>query len=190
VALERTVSSREALIDTLAVLRRPQTAADRRVPIPPGLAHRRDMPFAARLGAPDRSLIRIAARTPWGNNVIFIPLKPRPAPAPRARRQEVLFVFDGGGGCCDTAKEIRTVGGGGISGTVGRGRIGVVLVLPDGVDRISIVARYPQPVTISVDVHDNVAAFYAPGYPRVFKSKITWYGRSGKVIRRLRRQAF
>ncbi len=186
------LSSREALVNTLGVLRRPQSAADRRVRIPPGLAHRQDESSDVRLGHPDRSLIRIAARTPWGKNVIFIPLKPNRASAVPPLRQERLFVFYGGGGvCCDTAESIHTGGGAGASSSVGRGRIGVVLVLPDGVARISILAHYGHPLTLTAAVHNNVAAFYAPGREQDgMRDTVTWYGPSGNVVKRFTSQAF
>jgi len=185
-------SSRQALIDTLAVLRRPQTVADRRVPLPFSFTHRRDSPFYARFGGVDRSLIRIATKAPWGRDIILIPVKPRHAPTPQGFRQEGLFVEDrgGGGGCCDTARGIRAEGGGGLSSGSGRGRIDVVLVLPDGVARISILAHYRHQVMLSAVVHNNVAAFYAPGNPDSLKSEITWYGPSGNVIKRFSGQPF
>jgi hypothetical protein len=177
-------SSRHALVATLGVLRRAQTAADRR--IPRFLRH----PQAPLPGVPDQSLIRVATGTPWGKDVMLIPLK-NTSPRVGAFGQETLLVFDGIiSSCCDTVQQIRAEGGGGSTVSVGDGRVAVVIVVPDGVARIRVLVHYRHPITISAIVRNNVSAFYAPGYPPGLVTTMTWYGRNGAVIKQFTRPGF
>ncbi len=179
-------SSRQQLIDILGVLRRPQTPADLRIlsqltPPPPFF------------GTPDRSLIRFATTTPWGERLYFVPMTAR-----RARRQvERLSVFStqGGGGAStatqiEAGQEIGTEGGGGIRGTR------VTVVVPDGVARVAFVLpRQPQPgqfgapvyrhsLTVPVAVHGNVAAVQIDRQSGI-PFPMIWYGADGHVVKRI-----
>ncbi len=122
------------LVSELAVLRRPQTPADLKstyldlflrngVPTPP----------RGRLGQPIRSLIRLAAITPWGEKVFLVPVI-----APD--RTATLALVAGGSSCCSTAADIAAGQAGLLSGSGGPGsasRNSVVSVFPDGVAKVT-----------------------------------------------------
>jgi hypothetical protein len=69
-------SSRAQLVKIIAVLRRPQTKADLQAEKLPTL---KDNRLLGRVFIPDRSLIRLATTTPWGEKIYFVPLRPRRA---------------------------------------------------------------------------------------------------------------
>jgi hypothetical protein len=176
-------SSRQQLIDILGVLRRPQTPADLRI-----LSQVTHVPLF--LGTPDRSLVRFATTTPWGEKLFFVPMT--------GRRGEQLSVFSdqGGGGAGDArsieaGEGIGTQGGSDIPGTR------ITLVVPDGVNRVSFVfPRQPQPgqfgapvyphsLTVATVVHGNVAAVQVDR--QVFPSTLPmiWYAADGQVLKRI-----
>jgi hypothetical protein len=67
-------TTRDRLIATLAVLRRPQTGADLAMP---ELSRARTHPvFQPLLGTPDRALVRLATVAPWGAKVFLVPFRP------------------------------------------------------------------------------------------------------------------
>jgi hypothetical protein len=180
-------ASRQQLIDTLAVLRRPQVPADLRI-----LSQVTHLPPF--VGTPDRSLIRLASTTPWGEKLYFVPTRAVTA----GRRLELLSVFSrqgGGGGVpaalIDSGQEIGTEGGGGIRGTR------VTLVVPDGVAKVDFVLPrqpfpnqygapiYPDSLNVTAPVHGNVAAVrvdrnIAPG-----TLPMIWYAPDGHVVKRI-----
>jgi hypothetical protein len=70
---QRLRASRRALIAELAPLRRPQKAADRAIA---RTLNRHELPFEEFYGTPDRSLVRYAATTPWGQRLYLVPITP------------------------------------------------------------------------------------------------------------------
>lgn len=154
---------RQQLIDILAVLRRPQTKADRSYP--KNITRPRPaMAFGG--GAPDIPLIRYATTTPWGERLFFVPIKP-PTPdqiaasvnqfprrlrrqaardiARQAARGETLGVFSSSGGGGDaSAGDIKAgyslgTEGAGRSFAGGSTRTRLILVVPDGVAKVVFV---------------------------------------------------
>lgn len=179
--------SRERLIDTLAVLRAPQTQADRGQEL---LRHLRSLIPSLQDPGPERldaSLVRIAGVTPWGFRIVlagFITIgHGRPSRIP-----EMLGALVGGEiGPRAPAAEI------GHRGEVAHfqiapRRIRVVIVVPDGVAELAYSA--PGIHTVTVRVHDNVAAFViyprpkAPGLVEV-NARMVWFGSRGEIIRRV-----
>jgi hypothetical protein len=168
------VSGRKQLLDILAVLRRPRTAADLgldRASLPhPGVF----------IGAPDLSMIRYATVTPWGEKLFLVPFRPptrrslaaaerqfpqRDRPqlartfARLASRGETLGVYSrkgGGGGVpasfIEAHGELSTEGSGhAFAG--GSTRTRLILVVPDGVAKVVLVlprqpagAQYGAPI--------------------------------------------
>jgi hypothetical protein len=178
------LSSRQQLIDILGVLRRPQTPADLRI-----LSQLMHLPPF--MGTPDRSLVRFASTTPWGEKLYFVPTTGR-----RDGEQLSLFSTQGGGGAGDAksieaGQGIGTQGGSGIRGTR------VTLVVPDGVAWVSFVfPRQPQPgqfgapvyphsLTVPTVVHGNVAAVQVDRqvFPSTFP--MIWYAADGHVLKRI-----
>lgn len=181
-------SSRQQLIDILAVLRRPQTKQDLRLPAITGVQHPGQ-------GTPDLPLARLATITSWGEKVFFIPLQPphtevgpgprtaagRAAAAARARLPKALRViphgetlavatrdgFQSGGTPADIeagrgpvlfAPYLRASGR---QGRTGAGQI--IMVIPDGVTRVEFVLpRQPNP--------------YGPVYPHVAEVSVAVKG--------------
>jgi hypothetical protein len=170
------------LVGILGVLRRPQTAADRN--LGSNLTRGR---LISRAAVPVMSLSRAADVTVGGQRVVLVPVRPAvgrlwptPGPAGGGPTGMRLALFSGGGGCCYTPAEIEA--GQAWSSFGGAGGNHVVLVVPDGVARVTI-GGLARPVTAAV--HDNVAAFSVPKpvenlgvYP------MTWLGSSGKVLKR------
>ncbi|MHB1570539.1 MAG: hypothetical protein ACYCXW_04100 [Solirubrobacteraceae bacterium] len=208
------VPGRQQLIDTLAVLRRPQTAADRDFP---KFILRPRAPLAG--GSPDIPLIRYATTTPWGQRLFFVPFKPLTAAQlarvkrqnprlPRrflqqiAHRGETLSVFSsssGAGGA--TAAKIRAFG---ISETEGAGRAfaggstqaRLIEVVPDGVSKVQFVlARQPNGnqygaktyahvLKMTVPVHNNVAAVQV-NRECCGNLVMIWYAADGHAIKQI-----
>jgi hypothetical protein len=161
-------SSRQQLIDVLAVLRRPQTKND--------LAGVRDLPFfrnagqrvgPALQGAPDWPLVRLATVTPWGERVFFVPMKPptaksvaalrhrfpqlsrmiSQAQAQRAAEGETLYILSSDG--VEGGASAATIKAQGAGATEGRGPARaadpgssytrLIRVVPDGVAKVAFV---------------------------------------------------
>lgn len=165
-AADRRVPGRQALIDELAPLRRPQTAADR------AFVHwleRRGGTFGP-VGRIDSSLVRYLGSTPWGERMFLVPTLPptrqqilrfygaRPN-GTRSARTDVPFeewkdervglASHGGGAGLATAADLR-LHGIGMSEGAGRAFAGgstetrQVLVVPDGVAKVTFLfARQP-----------------------------------------------
>jgi hypothetical protein len=179
-------SSRQQLIDILGVLRRPQTPADLRI-----LSQL--TPPSPMFGTPDRSLIRFATTTPWGERLYLVPTML----VSGGRRVERLSLFSTqGGGGAGTAADIEagdgigTEGGGGIRGTR------VTVVVPDGVAKVALVLpRQPLPgqygapiyahsVAVTAVVHGNVAAAQVDRQSGI-PFPMIWYGPAGQVVKRI-----
>jgi hypothetical protein len=198
----------QPLVRTLGVLRRAQTRTDR----DPGLLRIFDghRSFTAAVGSPVVSLIRLATVTPWGSKVFLVPLKPLTAraiaklpvelraPALRTLRRQgnvdSLAVFElgrapGGGVCCATATQIEKVG----DNFWGYGPTRALLVVPDGVSRVTLMLPRPvpggradqSPRTVTATVHSNVVAFEIHRAVNDPFSNMTWYGPTGEVVKRI-----
>ncbi len=110
----------------------------------------------------------------------------------RKRAATLGIVALGGGDCCATAAMLAATGGG-ISG--GSSPTTRVLVLPDGVAKVTVqIPRqriagepaYSHPLSITVAVHDNVAAFAVNRYADdVGTENMIWYGPTGEIIKRI-----
>lgn len=180
-------SSRQQLIDILGVLRRPQTPADLRIlsqltPPPPFF------------GTPDRSLIRFATTTPWGEKLYFVPTTEGTAGRQAERLSEFSTQGGGGGGTAariEAGQEIGTEGGGGIRGTR------VTVVVPDGVAKVAFVLpRQPNPeqygapvyshsLAVTVPVHDNVVAVQIDRSIPAGPLPMIWSAADGHVIKQI-----
>ena len=168
-----------ALVRILAVFRRPQTATDRRPEL-----------FAGSSGAgltPVRSLQRLAVTTSWGAKVYLVPLVKTSAhglPLNPARGGLGMSINGRGGGCCDTANQVSA---GRSYGNSVHPR-GLIMVVPDGVARVSVAlaARAGQsaPPVVTGAVRSNVAALWLK-YDIMAGAGdlITWYSASGAVIK-------
>jgi hypothetical protein len=184
------------------VLRRPQTKADLDPALLQELGQRSISPLAA-LRTPVRSLIRLAAVTPWGDKVFLVPFKrpsrPQIAKLPARLRRRVarwlaraghglkLGLFAGGGGCCDTTAHIEAAGSW-ISG--GPSPNWLVLVVPDGIARVTVSPAPTQadehPQAITAAVHNNVAAFEVQQpVEDLYIDKMVWYSPSGSIVKRI-----
>ena len=155
---------RDKLIATLAVLRRPQTAADLTLP-ELSRARTPHAVFQPLLGTPDRPLIRLATTAPWGAKVYLVPFRPlargegsvrldrRCAPqGPCRSRGDDHRLRRTGGSRRDvlglTAQDIAQ--GRGVVDEAGYGRarhsFRFLVVVPDGVAKVTVVfAQRPGP---------------------------------------------
>ena len=159
-------TSRQQLIDTLGVLRRPQTYADLNSP---GIARflsrysavGQAPPLLMAAGTPDLPLIRRAATTPWGTGVFVIPMKPVTGGSlaalkarypnfptslfgQRRRGEGIDLEVDSGGGCCSSAADIKaghdlTTDGAGRSFAGGSTQTRLILLVSDGVAKVQFV---------------------------------------------------
>jgi hypothetical protein len=201
----------QPLLRTLGVLRRPQTKAD----LDPALLRILERPgsLLSGLGTPDVPLIGLATVTPWGSKVFLVPRKPLTAQQvaelppqlrtfafrrlDRQRNQETLQEMElrglaGGGGCCATAADIQSFGDGSWGGESGSPATHAVLVVPDGVSKVSLLfprhapggRTYKTSLVVTAPVHNNVLAIAINrGVDDPFQSMI-WYGPTGQVIKR------
>ncbi len=180
------VPGRRQLLEIISVLRRPQTKADLNLNVLPRLS--RGLIAA---GTPDLSLVRFATRTPWGERLYFVPMKP---PTPKAlatlerqrpqlpqsairrisRRGETLGVFSSeGGGGAGTAAEIAAgqgveTEGAGHSFAGGSTETRLILVVPDGVAKVQFVLpRQPQPGLPGAPTYEHSATVAASVHDNV-----------------------
>jgi hypothetical protein len=204
----------EQLVDILAVLRRPQTDADR---LPDSLVAGPGM--AVNVGAPDRRLARLATVTPWGQKVFIAPMHPLSAAdiaalkrkypglaralASRPAQKVTLGLFGnrerafGSVSDVEAGRESTFDGANSILGLGGPGPpLRVLMVIPDGVAKVAFALprqaypgaiAYPKPETITVPVHDNIAAFQTDRYideDHWSRIGMTWYAPSGAILKR------
>jgi len=177
------------LASILGVLRRPQTAADKAA--------------ESKLlgGAADRSLVRLAAVTPWGEQVILAPEK--------ARTYDTLALLTAGvlpgGGVSSSggltaasieAGEGRSLEGAGRNFAGGSTGVRLFIVVPDGVAKVVFVLPrqpvpssvpggpvYRHPLAVGVPVHNNVA-FTQVNRECCDGNLVTrWYAADGQLIR-------
>jgi hypothetical protein len=166
------------LVEAIGVLRRPQTAGDRKAELDNAgfFKHGR---LGARTMTPITSRARVAARLPGGQPLVLMPVKIR---SPRSSGQGPfvgLALLNGGGGsCCSSVAEIEA--GDAFTSSGGAGGDQLVVVVPDGVARVRV--QLPHP--ISVDVHNNVAVMQPQtGVENIQQYAMTWYARNGTVIK-------
>jgi hypothetical protein len=164
---------RDSLVATLAVLRRPQTAADRD---PATLRQIARLDASSAAFRPDIAGIRLAGITPWGEKVVLVPFA--------VDRTSQLLVFVGGplwGGAATS--RIRAGGIMAMETLRQPAGTGVVLVVPDGVVRVSLAAGAQR--LSSTGVRDNIAVLRAPAGAAAglrAAARITWYGPGGVVV--------
>ena len=200
---QRVRASRQALIDELAPLRRPQTASERALA---RTLRPDDVPYYYINETIDRSLVRYATTTPWGERVYLVPvapwsprrinccggsgyLPPVEAIVAYSRRSEFM-AYGTASGILRGAADIDT-------GTYSHGvltRSRSVSIVPDGVTKVSWVlprqpggSEYGWPTYsrvghLSVSVHGNVATAESPRFGRI-EAEI-WYTANGRVFRR------
>lgn len=198
-AKESALAAARPLTSILAVLRRPQTAAD----LPPAMRERLARLSRGHLpglfGSPVPSLARFAGTAPWGQRIYLVPYLPptakQAAQLPAAQRPVVhattvvlsIIPLDTGFGI--TPEYVKD--GGAWQGNSDEPHR-FVLAFPDGVARVEIwpsdsVGDHPHPLVppgskpIVRAVRDNVVAFqtrraFSPG-------RELWYGPSGKVVK-------
>jgi hypothetical protein len=163
---------KRALIRELAILRRPQRKSD----LDLALLNR---PALGTIPA-DTSLMR-RATSASGQHVFLVPVRHRGA---GGRGGSGLMVFGiGGGGCCVTASEIRSGGAWSTSGPPNR----VLLVLPDGVARVTLTLRTGpdphHPPKVAGKVRDNIIVLRVPfAVETLSGDPIRWYGPTGRAI--------
>ncbi|MEO6857336.1 MAG: hypothetical protein ABI323_01935 [Solirubrobacteraceae bacterium] len=198
------LSGARSLINILGVLRRPQTTADR----DPELLSRLDRPWVALLGSPILSSVRLASTTPWGDKVFLVLLRPltrqsiatlptglRPIAMRRLADEyhgDTLGLFDSTGGtCCSRPAEINA---GSDWMTSGPGLNTLILVVPDGVAKVTVLSSLKpaskHPGRETAVVHDNVAAFLPPyAVENLGVNRIIWRAPNGRVIKRRGRRS-
>jgi hypothetical protein len=176
-------------LDTLQVLRRPQSDADRSSATEAELRYFGSTTQGVRTG-----YIRELQALPGGRAVVLVPADshtPLPASAPATLRQrfnvqDPLCVFypssngDGGAKDCFTLAQIRS---GEATGQLGRDQYGVV---PDGVSEVR--ATYPDGSVVTVAAASNFYDFQAPSSSKAPEdvpsspSQITWLGSDGQTL--------
>jgi hypothetical protein len=185
------IASRRGLASILGVLRRPQTKTD----LDPAVIHGLNLGVFSLAGSAVPRLMRLAIDPPAVGRIYLVPVKPltqeaiAKLPAPlrsRAKRRlaleghgQRLALLDGtGGGCCDTVASIEA---GRAWSSSGPSPNTVVLVVPDGVARVTIRVRRP----VTAIVQNNVAVFVVvQPVEDLNMFKMTWYAGSGDVIKR------
>jgi hypothetical protein len=199
-----TVPGRQQLIDTLAVLRRPQTRAD--------LNGRGAGPgLITALGVePDTPLVRLATVTPWGARVYLTPMRPGKAqrkphgvrfPSRLTINQEGLSLIVGNAGsCCSTATDIESRGemmwgGAGRSFAGGSTESRFTLVVPDGVAKVEFYFPaqaipaggpvYRHSLAVTVPVRNNVAAVQVDRQCCAAQPAMIWYDANGAAIKQV-----
>ncbi len=201
---------RAKLLTTLAVLRRPQTAADRSLP-ELSIAHPPHAGLQPLLGTPDHGLVRLATTAPWGAKVFLVPIRPLvpgrlpsggTADAPLkvgANKGESITVLGGPGGTATSASGFTAADiaqGRAVVDEAGSGRarhaIRFLVVVPDGVAKVGLVfAQRSTAHANTIEFLDsrtpqgNVVVFQALGARPGTPWAMTWQARSGKVIKRI-----
>jgi hypothetical protein len=175
----------------LGVLRRPQTAADRRAL---RRSHELQTPLATVVGGRlDRASARLATITPWHARVLVAVVDPvrhrgRGQPAPLAQPSLLLFTGEGGA-CCATAATVLATGDAQYENDGGPPAVArLYAVVPDGVARVTfhVAAGKSHPThAITSAVHSNVAVVQTRGSCCAGWSPLmTWYAADGHVIKR------
>jgi hypothetical protein len=117
-----------------------------------------------------------------GQHVFLVPVRHR---GPTGRGDSGLLAAGiGGTACCTTASDIRKGGGWSSSGPPNQ----VLLVVPDGVTRVSLTLRTGpaphHPPKVGGKVRDNVIVLRVPfAVETLSGDPITWYGPTGRVTK-------
>lgn len=182
---ERSASS---IVAELAVLRRPQTAADRQLDLRRTLAAGHPGSRQTIVGR----LVRLATTLSNGEKIFVAVVRPARSHRPVDDRLKVVLATrtgepeasDGG----ETASGIREALFPNSAGDLTHGTA-YYSVVPDGVTRVRWVfplqrhgRRYPKPLTVDVAVHGNVAAALVARDAGEIPSAATWYGSGGGVV--------
>jgi hypothetical protein len=198
-------ASRRALIDELAPLRRPQTAAERAFA---QTLNQHQVPFSYSDATIDRSLVRYAMTTPWGERLYLVPLTPSTRQQVRARDGakvhapapvEDVVVYSTGGRDWAPGNAARVR-----SGTVGSSHWGPggaatgltqgFDLVPDGVANVTYVLprqpdgaqygypTYPSVQRLTVPVQGNIAAYQTRRRLSDRQVRI-WHAADGRVLR-------
>jgi hypothetical protein len=179
--------SRQQLIDTLAVLRRPPSGGDR----DPSLIRRlRSLVPSLEDPGPERldaSLVRLAGETPWGSSIVLAGFVTVGRGGPGGIPEMVGALVSGEIGPRAPAAAIRQRGDVAYFQVEPRG-VRVVIVVPDGVARLAYSA--PGIPTVRARVQNNVAAFVIRPRPRApglveAEASMVWFGPGGAIIRRV-----
>lgn len=184
-----TRSAAQPLLRILGVLRRPQTAADR-------AAESKTI----RASNPDRDagLVRLAAVTSWGEQVILVPEKSRPADTLSLIIASTVVIgrshgkprkveqWSGGG-----SEPVARIEAGEVSLLEGPGTysgwrgVRLFMVVPDGVAKVAFVLRTSSPMrspAVTVAVHNNVAFAHLNSF--CCGAPVTrWYAADGRLIK-------
>ncbi len=188
----------------LAVLRRPQTAADRAEIT--GHSIFDGVGFGSELGI-IKSSVRVARTTPWGQLVVLALTRP---PKHKARLSSInagLFVgvenrgSGGGGGCCSDAANVNAGGdlsteGSGTESEYRSERTDLTIVVPDGVATVVFVIPrqngdtygtpiYRRALRISAPVISNVAAIRVNRACCQGQVPMIWEAADGTTIKRI-----
>jgi hypothetical protein len=195
--LPTTPAAVRPFVKILAVLRRPQTPADRDDPGLKSLVHN---PLVIQ-GTPVLSAMRLATTTPAGTRVFLIPFRPARhftlpkgisptspiAPVLRRRAHQARVFLNASGGSPSTVAAIKA---GAAWTTSGPHPSQAIILVPDGVARVSIAVPTSTGShklrRIFAPVHNNIAAFI-PATPIETVRDMIWYGESGKIIKRTSR---
>jgi hypothetical protein len=201
---QRLQASRGALIAELAPLRRPQTQAERAIA---RKLNRHELPFEEFYGTPDRSLVRYAATTPWGQRLYLVPITPWTARQTQAREGKHVHAPPPVEEFAVYAPGKSFVVGAGNAARIRAGTVGVsfwgpggpksgvtqeLQVVPDGVAKVTyLLPRQPQPQFgypvypqvghLTVAAHGNIVAFQTR---RPVGTASIWYAADGRVLRR------
>jgi hypothetical protein len=210
-AARQVVPGRRQLIDIIGVLRRPQTKADLNPRI---LSQLSGVPLIALEGTVDRSLVRFAATTPWGEKLYLVPYRPPTAaeiaaikrrfpgaslgPITRGETLGVMSVGGGGGGVNAAgvqAGDEMQMDGAGRSFAGGSTQTRYILVVPDRVARVEFYFPpravpaggpvYRHSLAVTVPVHGNIAAVQVTQQCCAGQPALIWYGARGQVIKQI-----
>jgi hypothetical protein len=179
-----TPAAARPLTRLLAVLRRPQTPADRAA-VPNFLDQNLDL-----------SLVRLAAVAPWGERVVLAPVKGHPYDTLG------IYVMSGssGGRVMATGSQIEAGHAWSWEGS-GRGRSArwrLIVVVPDGVAKVAFLLAPEQHFgsasglsafpprhspTVTVPVHNNIAFVQVKQYCCGHFPVMRWYAPDGRLIK-------
>ena len=189
------------VVGIVGVLRHPQTRSDldrralEQISLASGSRAR------AWWGTPVRSLIRLATVTPWGDKVFLAAFRPpsrasfervsaRLGFSAALRRRDLnrltrlgyavgIVVLGKGGSCCESVASIEA---GAAALQSGPSPNTVVLLVPDGVAKVTLQLNPP----VTATVRDNVAAFVVRQHvENLSLGKMIWYGPTGVIVKRI-----
>lgn len=170
------------LRSVLGVLRRPQTAADRRALRRSHVGERAGPALGTKI---DLASGRLATVTPWHAPVLVALVR---SVHDQRRGPDLLLSTGIGAGCCSSAGDVAASGD--VSYEIHSGPPAVTriyAVVPDGVARVAFHAammKGGRRRAISATVHGNVAAAQTPGPCCAGWSPfMTWYAADGRVIK-------